>query len=126
MPNHYASLNQNSNSNGTPKVFHSSFNPSPTEIGTLASMLWRYQKAIAGFNSTLWLGNVGKRRDVGLNHIALFEGKVAGGIGEQVGVECDYRHNEIVRLNPRDCWYWLSVNCLNLTCAFRHPVNVYR
>ncbi|XP_065851440.1 zinc finger CCCH domain-containing protein 34-like [Euphorbia lathyris] len=37
------------------------------------------------------------------------------------GVECEYRHNEIARLNPRDCWYWLAGNCLNPTCAFRHP-----
>ncbi|XP_028781403.1 zinc finger CCCH domain-containing protein 17 [Neltuma alba] len=37
------------------------------------------------------------------------------------GVDCEYRHNEIARLNPRDCWYWLSGNCLNPTCAFRHP-----
>ncbi|CAJ2634801.1 unnamed protein product [Trifolium pratense] len=37
------------------------------------------------------------------------------------GAECEYRHHEIARLNPRDCWYWLSGNCLNPTCAFRHP-----
>ncbi|GKV06402.1 hypothetical protein SLEP1_g18300 [Rubroshorea leprosula] len=37
------------------------------------------------------------------------------------GVECEFRHNEKARLNPRDCWYWLSGNCLNPTCAFRHP-----
>ncbi|KAF5482144.1 hypothetical protein F2P56_002735 [Juglans regia] len=37
------------------------------------------------------------------------------------GIDCEYRHSEIARLNPRDCWYWLSGNCLNSTCAFRHP-----
>ncbi|KAE9609702.1 hypothetical protein Lal_00006664 [Lupinus albus] len=37
------------------------------------------------------------------------------------GFECEYRHNEVARLNPRDCWYWLSGTCLNPTCAFRHP-----
>lgn len=37
------------------------------------------------------------------------------------GVECEYRHSDMARLNPRDCWYWLSGNCLNPTCAFRHP-----
>ncbi|KAF9613213.1 hypothetical protein IFM89_006314 [Coptis chinensis] len=37
------------------------------------------------------------------------------------GAECEYRHSEIARLNPRDCWYWLAGNCLNPTCAFRHP-----
>ncbi|EEF37903.1 zinc finger CCCH domain-containing protein 34 [Ricinus communis] len=37
------------------------------------------------------------------------------------GLECEYRHNEIARLNPRDCWYWLAGDCYNPTCAFRHP-----
>ncbi|KAF8406957.1 hypothetical protein HHK36_006078 [Tetracentron sinense] len=37
------------------------------------------------------------------------------------GIECEYRHSETARLNPRDCWYWLDGNCLNPTCAFRHP-----
>ncbi|XAR66922.1 hypothetical protein NMG60_11013303 [Bertholletia excelsa] len=37
------------------------------------------------------------------------------------GIECEYRHCEIARLNPRDCWYWLSGSCLNPSCAFRHP-----
>ncbi|KAK9268866.1 hypothetical protein L1049_000631 [Liquidambar formosana] len=37
------------------------------------------------------------------------------------GLECEYRHSETARLNPRDCWYWLAGKCLNPTCAFRHP-----
>lgn len=37
------------------------------------------------------------------------------------GIDCEYRHSEIARLNPRDCWFWLSGNCFNPTCAFRHP-----
>ncbi|XP_022732390.1 zinc finger CCCH domain-containing protein 34-like [Durio zibethinus] len=37
------------------------------------------------------------------------------------GIDCEYRHSEIARLNPRDCWYWLAGNCLNPTCGFRHP-----
>lgn len=37
------------------------------------------------------------------------------------GRECEYRHSESARLNPRDCWYWLSGNCLNPACVFRHP-----
>ncbi|KAD6454617.1 hypothetical protein R6Q59_016333 [Mikania micrantha] len=37
------------------------------------------------------------------------------------GIECVYRHSEIARLNPRDCWYWLSGCCYNPDCAFRHP-----
>lgn len=37
------------------------------------------------------------------------------------GMDCEYRHSEGARLNPRDCWYWLSGSCLNPACAFRHP-----
>ncbi|WOK94808.1 zinc finger CCCH domain-containing protein 32 [Canna indica] len=37
------------------------------------------------------------------------------------GSECEYRHSEGARMNPRDCWYWLNGNCLNLKCSFRHP-----
>ncbi|ONK79844.1 uncharacterized protein A4U43_C01F10700 [Asparagus officinalis] len=37
------------------------------------------------------------------------------------GNECEYRHSEGARLNPRDCYYWLNSNCLNPKCAFRHP-----
>lgn len=37
------------------------------------------------------------------------------------GSECEYRHSDIARLNPRDCWYWLNGNCLNPKCGFRHP-----
>ncbi|KAL1568733.1 zinc finger CCCH domain-containing protein 17-like [Salvia divinorum] len=37
------------------------------------------------------------------------------------GSECEYHHSDIARVNPRDCWYWLHGNCMNLKCAFRHP-----
>ncbi|XP_022145018.1 zinc finger CCCH domain-containing protein 32-like [Momordica charantia] len=37
------------------------------------------------------------------------------------GFDCEYRHSEIARLNPRDCFYWLAGNCLNAACGFRHP-----
>ncbi|KAM7250506.1 hypothetical protein ACFE04_022389 [Oxalis oulophora] len=37
------------------------------------------------------------------------------------GSECEYRHSDYVRLNPRDCYYWLNGNCLNPKCGFRHP-----
>ncbi|XP_068646923.1 zinc finger CCCH domain-containing protein 19 [Aristolochia californica] len=37
------------------------------------------------------------------------------------GSECEYRHSEGARMNPRDCWYWLNGNCLNPKCSFRHP-----
>ncbi|KAJ9563565.1 hypothetical protein OSB04_008725 [Centaurea solstitialis] len=37
------------------------------------------------------------------------------------GSECEYRHSDVARVNPRDCWYWLNGSCLNPKCAFRHP-----
>ncbi|MQL78477.1 hypothetical protein Taro_010916 [Colocasia esculenta] len=37
------------------------------------------------------------------------------------GSECEYRHSEGARVNPRDCWFWLNGNCLNPKCSFRHP-----
>ncbi|XP_010250625.1 PREDICTED: zinc finger CCCH domain-containing protein 17 [Nelumbo nucifera] len=37
------------------------------------------------------------------------------------GSECEYRHSEPARINPRDCWFWLNGNCLNPKCSFRHP-----
>ncbi|KAJ3692931.1 hypothetical protein LUZ60_012026 [Juncus effusus] len=37
------------------------------------------------------------------------------------GNECEYRHSEAARVNPRDCWYWLNGTCMNPKCAFRHP-----
>ena len=41
------------------------------------------------------------------------------------GNECEYRHSEYARVNPRDCRYWLSGNCLNPKCPFRHPVSAF-
>ncbi|KAM3298739.1 hypothetical protein ACQJBY_040291 [Aegilops geniculata] len=37
------------------------------------------------------------------------------------GNQCDFRHSEGARMNPRDCYYWLNGNCLNPKCSFRHP-----
>ncbi|XP_074304153.1 zinc finger CCCH domain-containing protein 34-like [Silene latifolia] len=37
------------------------------------------------------------------------------------GAECEYRHSDTARMNPRDCRYWLSGTCFNPTCPFRHP-----
>ncbi|PSS26839.1 Zinc finger CCCH domain-containing protein [Actinidia chinensis var. chinensis] len=37
------------------------------------------------------------------------------------GAECEYRHSDIARVNPRDCWFWLNGSCLNPKCGFRHP-----
>ncbi|PRQ46440.1 putative transcription factor C3H family [Rosa chinensis] len=37
------------------------------------------------------------------------------------GLECEFRHSKMARLNPKVCWYWLAGECFNPTCAFRHP-----
>uniref|UniRef100_A0ACD5YYZ1 Uncharacterized protein n=1 Tax=Avena sativa TaxID=4498 RepID=A0ACD5YYZ1_AVESA len=37
------------------------------------------------------------------------------------GSECEYRHSDAARANPRDCWYWFNGNCANPKCSFRHP-----
>ncbi|KAK9115662.1 hypothetical protein Sjap_014609 [Stephania japonica] len=37
------------------------------------------------------------------------------------GSECEYRHSEEARINPRDCWFWTNSSCLNPKCPFRHP-----
>lgn len=40
------------------------------------------------------------------------------------GSECEYRHSDGARVNPRDCWYWFNGSCLNSKCSFRHPVSL--
>ncbi|GAB2251846.1 hypothetical protein Droror1_Dr00004693 [Drosera rotundifolia] len=37
------------------------------------------------------------------------------------GIECEFRHSEAARLNPKDCYYWMNGACLNPKCPFRHP-----
>ncbi|KAL3677665.1 hypothetical protein R1sor_020621 [Riccia sorocarpa] len=37
------------------------------------------------------------------------------------GNDCEFRHSESARVNPRDCRYWLAGSCLNWSCPFRHP-----
>ncbi|KAL9260921.1 Zinc finger CCCH domain-containing protein [Drosera capensis] len=37
------------------------------------------------------------------------------------GLECEFRHSEAARLNPKDCYYWMNGACLNPKCPFRHP-----
>ncbi|EPS70833.1 hypothetical protein M569_03926, partial [Genlisea aurea] len=77
---------------GHPDVFDRIFHVTRGGISKASRVINISEDIYAGFNSTLRLGNithheyiqVGKGRDVGLNQIALFEGKVAGGNGEQV------------------------------------------
>ncbi|KAL6543918.1 hypothetical protein OROGR_010415 [Orobanche gracilis] len=37
------------------------------------------------------------------------------------GSDCEFRHSDVARVNPRDCYFWLHGNCLNPKCGFRHP-----
>ncbi|KAH9624017.1 hypothetical protein KSS87_008610 [Heliosperma pusillum] len=38
------------------------------------------------------------------------------------GNQCEYRHSEAARNNPRDCYYWLNGTCsMNANCVYRHP-----
>lgn len=77
---------------GHPDVFDRVFHITRGGVSKASRVINISEDIYAGFNSTLRQGNVthheyiqvGKGRDVGLNQIALFEGKVAGGNGEQV------------------------------------------
>ncbi|KAL9241722.1 hypothetical protein vseg_015798 [Gypsophila vaccaria] len=38
------------------------------------------------------------------------------------GSECEYRHSETARKNPKECWYWLNATCtMHANCVYRHP-----
>ncbi|GFS39844.1 glucan synthase-like 8 [Actinidia rufa] len=74
------------------------------------------------FNSTLRQGNithheyiqVGKGRDVGLNQIALFEGKVAGGNGEQVLSRDVYRIGHLFDFFRMLSFYFTTMTVLTV------------
>ncbi|XP_026434852.1 callose synthase 10-like isoform X3 [Papaver somniferum] len=88
---------------GHPDVFDRIFHISRGGISKASRVINISEDIFAGFNSTLRQGNithheyiqVGKGRDVGLNQIALFEGKVAGGNGEQVLSRDVYRIGQL-------------------------------
>ncbi|KAG5537088.1 hypothetical protein RHGRI_024510 [Rhododendron griersonianum] len=88
---------------GHPDVFDRIFHISRGGISKASRVINISEDIYAGFNSTLRQGNithheyiqVGKGRDVGLNQIALFEGKVAGGNGEQVLSRDIYRLGQL-------------------------------
>ncbi|CAB4281726.1 unnamed protein product [Prunus armeniaca] len=77
---------------GHPDVFDRVFHITRGGISKASRVINISEDIFAGFNSTLRQGNVthheyiqvGKGRDVGLNQISVFEGKVSGGNGEQV------------------------------------------
>ncbi|RZC85632.1 hypothetical protein C5167_026304 [Papaver somniferum] len=88
---------------GHPDVFDRIFHISRGGISKASRVINISEDIFAGFNSTLRQGNithheyiqVGKGRDVGLNQIALFEGEVAGGNGEQVLSRDVYRIGQL-------------------------------
>uniref|UniRef100_A0A0D6QYZ6 Glycosyl transferase 48 domain-containing protein n=1 Tax=Araucaria cunninghamii TaxID=56994 RepID=A0A0D6QYZ6_ARACU len=88
---------------GHPDVFDRIFHISRGGISKASRVINISEDIYAGFNSTLRQGNVthheyiqvGKGRDVGLNQIAMFEGKVAGGNGEQVLSRDVYRLGQL-------------------------------
>ncbi|KAJ6805753.1 callose synthase 10-like [Iris pallida] len=88
---------------GHPDVFDRIFHITRGGISKASRVINISEDIYAGFNSTLRQGNithheyiqVGKGRDVGLNQIALFEGKVAGGNGEQVLSRDVYRIGQL-------------------------------
>ncbi|BFG32377.1 hypothetical protein CerSpe_186510 [Prunus speciosa] len=88
---------------GHPDVFDRIFHTTRGGISKASRVINISEDIFAGFNSTLRQGNithheyiqVGKGRDVGLNQIALFEGKVAGGNGEQVLSRDVYRLGQL-------------------------------
>ncbi|KAI4336268.1 hypothetical protein L6164_014813 [Bauhinia variegata] len=89
---------------GHPDVFDRVFHITRGGISKASRVINISEDIYAGFNSTLRQGNithheyiqVGKGRDVGLNQIALFEGKVAGGNGEQVLSRDIYRLGQLL------------------------------
>ncbi|KAJ7956112.1 Callose synthase-like protein [Quillaja saponaria] len=89
---------------GHPDVFDRIFHITRGGISKASRVINISEDIYAGFNSTLRQGNithheyiqVGKGRDVGLNQIALFEGKVAGGNGEQVLSRDIYRLGQLL------------------------------
>ncbi|CAI0446349.1 unnamed protein product [Linum tenue] len=88
---------------GHPDVFDRVFHITRGGVSKASRVINISEDIYAGFNSTLRQGNithheyiqVGKGRDVGLNQIALFEGKVAGGNGEQVLSRDVYRLGQL-------------------------------
>ncbi|XP_048443980.1 callose synthase 10 isoform X3 [Pyrus x bretschneideri] len=88
---------------GHPDVFDRIFHTTRGGISKSSRVINISEDIFGGFNSTLRQGNithheyiqVGKGRDVGLNQIALFEGKVAGGNGEQVLSRDVYRLGQL-------------------------------
>lgn len=111
---------------GHPDVFDRIFHITRGGISKASRVINISEDIYAGFNSTLRQGNithheyiqVGKGRDVGLNQIALFEGKVAGGNGEQVLSRDMYRLGQLFDFFRMLSFYFTTVGfyvCTMLT-----------
>ncbi|WCJ32417.1 glucan synthase-like 10 [Euphorbia peplus] len=111
---------------GHPDVFDRVFHITRGGISKASRVINISEDIYAGFNSTLRQGNithheyiqVGKGRDVGLNQIALFEGKVASGNGEQVLSRDIYRLGQLFDFFRMMSFYFTTVGyyfCTMLT-----------
>ncbi|MBA0553142.1 hypothetical protein Golob_012353, partial [Gossypium lobatum] len=110
---------------GHPDVFDRVFHITRGGISKASRIINISEDIYAGFNSTLRQGNithheyiqVGKGRDVGLNQIALFEGKVAGGNGEQVLSRDVYRLGQLFDFFRMMSFYFTTVGFYFCTMA---------
>ncbi|KAL7084442.1 hypothetical protein ACP275_14G223700 [Erythranthe tilingii] len=111
---------------GHPDVFDRVFHITRGGISKSSRIINISEDIFSGFNSTLRQGNVthheyiqvGKGRDVGLNQIAVFEGKVAGGNGEQVLSRDVYRLGQLFDFFRMMSFYFTTVGyyfCTMLT-----------
>ncbi|KAM2075929.1 hypothetical protein ACFX1T_038738 [Malus domestica] len=102
---------------GHPDVFDRIFHTTRGGISKSSRVINISEDIFGGFNSTLRQGNithheyiqVGKGRDVGLNQIALFEGKVAGGNGEQVLSRDVYRIGQLFDFSRMFSFFYTTV-----------------
>lgn len=116
---------------GHPDVFDRIFHITRGGISKASRVINISEDIYAGFNSTLRQGNVthheyiqvGKGRDVGLNQIALFEGKVAGGNGEQVLSRDVYRLGQLFDFFRMLSFYYTTVGYY--VCTMMTVLTVY-
>uniref|UniRef100_A0A6N2K4J3 1,3-beta-glucan synthase n=1 Tax=Salix viminalis TaxID=40686 RepID=A0A6N2K4J3_SALVM len=116
---------------GHPDVFDRIFHITRGGISKASRVINISEDIYAGFNTTLRQGNithheyiqVGKGRDVGLNQIALFEGKVAGGNGEQVLSRDVYRLGQLLDFFRMLSFYFTTVGFY--VCTMMTVLTVY-
>ncbi|KAK3005726.1 hypothetical protein RJ639_016711 [Escallonia herrerae] len=116
---------------GHPDIFDRIFHISRGGISKASRVINISEDIYAGFNTTLRQGNithheyiqVGKGRDVGLNQIALFEGKVAGGNGEQVLSRDVYRLGQLLDFFRMLSFYFTTVGYY--VCTMMTVLTVY-